>query len=217
MKKVILGFVVVMMMLATATTYVNAASLGTNKKEYTIGENVTVTIDMKPTRSVGIKLSYDADALEFKNVTSDTGKYQITGNIVGKGRLVVSGFDTTGDTTGKSTIGKITIIFKAKKETNEARFEVTDFEGTSGDTLEEINKNIKIVKKSETPVKPEKPEEPEEPKKDSEIGKKPTKKPAESGEKPTRLPQTGVPYISIAFAGIVVIAGIATTVKIKNK
>lgn len=218
MKKVILGIVALMITLGVATTSVNAASLKTDKPEYVEGETVVFTVDMEKTRSVGIKLSYDAENLEYANsVSTDTNAFNVKVTDKGNGNLVIAGYDEDGN--DANTIGQVTIKFTAKKDAENAKIEVTSFDVDGEDTLAEASKIIKVSKKTvepTTPVEPENPVKPtEEPTKPVET-QKPNTKPTGT-EKPTKLPQTGVPYVAIAVAGIVIIAGAVTLSKIKNK
>ena len=217
MKKVILGIVALMITLGVATTSVNAASLKTDKPEYVEGETVVFTVDMEKTRSVGIKLSYDAESLEYASISTDTNAFNVKVTDKGNGNLVVAGYDEDGN--DANTIGQVTIKFTAKKDAENAKIEVTSFDVDGEDTLAEASKIIKVSKKTEeptTPVEPENPVKPtEEPTKPVET-QKPNTKPTGT-EKPTKLPQTGVPYVAIAVAGIVIIAGAVTLSKIKNK
>lgn len=214
MKKVILGFVAALV-LATATTCVNAATMTVNTdKKYTKGETVSVVYEMEATDSLGIRIEFDSKVLAYASHSTDTNAYEVTKTDNGDGKISITGFSTSaGD---EEKVGKVTVNFTVVGDVAEdaeelsGHIKTTSFEGAaSGDTISALPvEKIVVVGKTAT----EDPTPSQDPTPSNSPA--PSNKPSEGGNKPTSMDKFGMSYAPIA-AGIVVIA-IAGVVLVKK-
>lgn len=108
MKKTVLGFItIVMLLVVILSTTVNAASLTTNKEKMEKGEIVTITITTKESvESMQFDLKFDTKKYQFIEGSIKTNLSIVDSNVTGD-TLLVSAFDTS------KTASTLTLQFKA--------------------------------------------------------------------------------------------------------
>lgn len=227
MKKTIVVVAILAMVLITMMGSVNAASVTANK-EVEKGKTVTVTLSMKPTASVGFELSYDKANFEFLGGSAGAlGTIDTAGNT--NGVVNVQLFATNGTSTTES----VTLNFKAKETTTDAKaFTVSDF--VTEDYEDMANPTVTVKVTAPIDVKPGVDDEQQNPTTpttpstgdnqqgtpttpsagDNQQGTTTTNsqsangKVGTNGKIITKLPQTGTP-VYIAVAVIIALAGVA--------
>ena len=149
MKRTIIGIAVLAIVLIIMMGSVNAASLTTSSDKVSKGENVTITVNMEPSRATEVNLKYDANIFEYVSSSAS----MVTDE---NGSLIATYLTPYGTT----TISQMTFTFKAKENSEGANFEVTAFTtDAKGDT---VNNTVTVaVADPEPSVDPEQPTDPE--------------------------------------------------------
>lgn len=230
MKKRILGIITIAaLLIAMIGATVNAASM-TVAPSAKVGDTVTVTVNIGDVKNYEVTLNYDKDAYEFVSAKADGFVNQV--NKKTAGRVVVVGAASDDAETAQN----VTLTFKALKEVNNAKFEITHFLAGESDAIANTTVTSSVVKEEETPVTPDQPTTPDQPAKPAdnnttdaknEAGKSATtdakadaksegtkSEEAKSSSKKV-LPQTGAPVYAYVL-GAVAVAGVATLVAVKN-
>ncbi len=202
MKKILLGIVTTIVVLAIAITNVNAATVSATK-EVKKGEKVTVTVELKdPATKLRATVSYDASKFE----------YVANSATCGNGALVQENATTAGTVTASAattaTVQKMTFTFIAKETTDASNFTISNL--NPSETIDPATVSVKVVEES----KPEdnnngnetqKPGQ-EENKGDQTQTQKPSTTDDKKEKRPTVIPQAGVPYISLVVVGMAIVA-----------
>ena len=149
MKRTIIGIAVLAIVLIIMMGSVNAASLTTSSDKVSKGENVTITVNMEPSRATEVNLKYDANIFEYVSSSAS----MVTDE---NGSLIATYLTPDGTT----TISQMTFTFKAKENSEGANFEVTAF--TTDATGDTVNNTVTVaVADPEPSVDPEQPTDPE--------------------------------------------------------
>lgn len=224
MKKRILGIITIAaLLIAMIGATVNAASM-TVAPSAKVGDTVTVTVNIGDVKNYEVTLNYDKDAYEFVSAKADGFVNQV--NKKTAGRVVVVGAASDDAETAQN----VTLTFKALKEVNNAKFEITHFLAGESDAIANTTVTSSVVKEEETPVTPDQPAKPADNNTTdakNEAGKSATtdakadaksegtkSEEAKSSSKKV-LPQTGAPVYAYVL-GAVAVAGVATLVVVKN-
>ena len=217
MKNKILGILIALVvMIGVMACQVNAADMSANSTEVKVGDTVTVTLKLdKPTQSIGLDLTYDANSFEYQSVTSDIG--DLTTNANNAGIVKVAGSNATKSAT------YVTFTFVAKANTDAADFVGSRFFSHEDETL---NTSTVTVAVTEPVVEPE--PEPEQPDVEVPDENQPSDttdvqggadtntdvKVDDEGKVITKLPQTGTSIVTVA--GIVVAVVIAGAIAVRK-
>lgn len=229
MRNKILGILITLViMIGLMASQVNAADMSASATEVNVGDTVTVTVKLdKPSQSIGLDLTYNADNFKYESVTSDMGG--LTENKTQAGIVKVAGSNATVAAT------YLTFTFTATANTDVdgedfvgSRFFTYDGEALNTDTV-----TVAVVEKAEEPT----PEEPTDPENPGDVTTPDTDTPAdttvdegngetttndeqkvdEDGNVITRLPQTGITVFQIAgVVAVVVIAGALAVRKLRK-
>ena len=210
MKRTIIGIAVLAIVLIIMMGSVNAASLTTSSDKVSKGENVTITVNMEPSRATEVNLKYDANIFEYVSSSAS----MVTDE---NGSLIATYLTPDGTT----TISQMTFTFKAKENSEGANFEVTAF--TTDATGDTVNNTVTVaVADPEPSVDPEQPTDPEQPSNDSDntntenntstTGTNGNEIVGTDGKVITKLPQTGTP-VFIGVAAIIALGVVVLVVK----
>lgn len=200
MKKILLGIVTTIVVLAMAITSVNAATVSANG-EVKKGEKVTVTVKLDaPNTKLRATVSYDASKFEY---VKDSAKAD-------EGSTVVENAQNAGTVTASAattkTVQTMTFTFIAKETTDASDFTVSNL--NPAETVNPAKVTVKVVedKNNTKPVDPT----PEQPTPEKPTPEKPAPTdPKQDEKKPTIIPQAGVPYIALITVGMAVVAVVA--------
>lgn len=201
MKKILLGIVTTIVVLAIAITSVNAASVST-AEEVKKGNKITITVDLgTPADSMDVSIEYESDIFTYvdksaKCVTTEGGSAMLDTNPM-EGRVNASA------ASADNVVKGMTFEFTSNELTDGATFTI-DVNG------EKITKTVKVIEDKTVSPDPINPTP------------NPTPDPVQPGkpstpikeEKPKVIPQAGVPYIVLGVAGIVTLGAIVTVKKI---
>lgn len=223
MKKLILGIMSVVVLMGLATTNVKAANLNANKTEVNKGEEITVSVDLeRETRNIDVRLTYDASKFEYVKGSASSSLGTLTVNDANEGRIIVSASNPTQSTRS------ISFRFIAKENTDSAIFQASGLVTEEGEALSNDSISVKVVEAQEEPTQPTEPsEEPEQPSEEQPTAGEETTENNnevvsteeivdENGNVITTLPQTGVPYVAFAIAGVIMVAVIVAIRKLKK-
>lgn len=224
MKKTIVVVAILAMVLITMMGSVNAASV-TAAKEVEKGKTVTVTLNMKPTASVGFELAYDKNVFSFEGGSAGAlGVVDKEGNTNGIVNVQLFAIN------GTSTTETVTLNFKANETTTTAKaFTVSDFVTEDNEAM--ATPTVSVAVKAPVEIKDDDNKGDVTDKNQgnqgtTNQGNQGTTTPAENkaqgsttttstngkvgtdGKVITKLPQTGAP-VYIAVATIIAIAGVA--------
>lgn len=199
MKKILLGIVTTIVVLAMAITSVNAATVDATK-EVKKGDKVTVTVKLdNPNTKLRATVSYDASKFEYvkESAKADDGS-TVVENAQNAGTVTASAATT-------KTVQTMTFTFIAKETTDAANFTVSNL--NPAETIDPATVTVKVVEgktDDTTPVNPTPNPTPTP---------APTPDPVKPGqpkeEKPKVIPQAGVPYIALITVGMAVVAVVA--------
>ena len=225
MKNKVIGILIALVVIiGVMASQVNAADMSVNSTEVKVGDTVTVTLKLeKPTQSIGLDLTYDANSFEYVkgSVTSDLPSLTVNDTVAGS--VKISAADATQTTT------YITYTFVAKENTDAASFVASGLNTINGEGLDVDTVSVKVVEptvepepEDPTPVDPENPDVdvPSDVTDNTQAGDKVdanAPKVDEDGNVITKLPQTGVTVFQIAgVVAIVVIAGALAVRKLRK-
>lgn len=237
MKKLFLTIVVALVVLAAATTNVNAATVSSVKEE--VGKAVAVTVDFGSAESADGTVTYDPEVLTF--VSGPEVTFEPTPGTINFSMSKIGGLKT------------LTFNFTAKAEgTSAVAVNVTS--SVDATAVGTFNGSVEVTKKAEevkppvdptpvdpTPVDPT-PVTPEDGNGSSSNGNGATTPdngngtttpsapaanpapvatanpaPVAANGMPTRLPQTGVNYAIVAVIALAIVAAAIGTIKLNNK
>ncbi len=220
MKKIILGLITTIMMLAVSTTMVNAASLKVSTGEVKKGNQVTVTLQLnQASRNIDLTLKYDASKFEYVK-KSATAAFPLTENANNDGEVIITGSDATTSTE------TVTFTFIAKETTNSASFTGSDIVTQSGEEFAEGQDiiSVKVVEGTTTPTENENNNNNNSD--NSENNNNNTDQDEDNSDNEELLDSSGKPIKSIPQAGTriavfaliaIVIAGISVIMVKKSK
>ena len=227
MKKLFLTIVVALVVLAAATTNVNAATVSSVKEE--VGKAVAVTVDFGSAESADGTVTYDPEVLTF--VSGPEVTFEPTPGTINFSMSKIGGLKT------------LTFNFTAKAEgTSAVAVNVTS--SVDATAVGTFNGSVEVTKKAEEvkpPVDPT-PVTPEDGNGSSSNGNGATTPdngngtttpsapvanpapvatanpaPVAANGMPTRLPQTGVNYAIVAVIALAIVAAAIGTIKLNNK
>lgn len=230
MKKILLGLVAILVVLAIATTNVNAASLNISAGEIEKGKEVTVTLKLdNPVENVDATLKYDSSKFEYvKESVIKSTSFNLTENPNIDGEVSISGDGTKAES-------EFVFTFKAK-ETEAAigagAFSI-DGEIIAGDGEETVEGSVSITVTE--PIEPTEPTDPSDNNNnDSDDNNNNNNNKSDTdnntdtsdeenlvdsnGKEIKKLPQTGTQIVTLVgvVAGVVV-AGVAIIMIKKSK
>ncbi|MCI8654840.1 MAG: hypothetical protein HFJ48_03070 [Clostridia bacterium] len=140
MKKLFLGIVAMILMLAIMIPTVNAATISPDKTEMKVGEIVTITLRTDDdVEYIQFDLKFDNTKFEYMNDSAKSTLNSTGSNLTSKDVVTVSAFDLNGATTKE-----ISLQFKAISTGEHVPFKV---EGTI-----EIGKNGELIEQPEIEV-----------------------------------------------------------------